>query len=132
MGYEPGIKGRFNNGIEGRDCYEEEYKSKCIRSSCDRYRTDGSLYCYLHKPSSSTKKYDNDSGSGSSNSSSYKPSSSSSNNSAYESHKAYDDGYNDVYEDDDYDWDRYQEDDDYASGVDDAIDDCEDEFGDDW
>lgn len=31
-------------------------------------------------------------------------------------------GYEDVYEDEDYDWDRYYSDDDYASGVDDAID----------
>ena len=37
----------------------------------------------------------------------------------------YDDGYNDVYEDDDYDWDRYMSDDDYASGVDDAMEDEE-------
>ena len=28
-----------------------------------------------------------------------------------------------VYEDDDYDWDRYQSDDDYAAGVDDAMED---------
>ena len=36
---------------------------------------------------------------------------------------SYDDGYNAVYEDDDYDWDRYWSDDDYASGVDDAMED---------
>lgn len=41
---------------------------------------------------------------------------------------AYDDGYNAVYEDDDYDWDRYQEDDDYAEGVEDALEDLE-EYG---
>ena len=36
---------------------------------------------------------------------------------------SYDDGYNVIYEDDDYDWDRYGSDDDYASGVDDAMED---------
>lgn len=42
-------------------------------------------------------------------------------------HDSYDDGYNDVYEEDDYDWDRYYRDDDYASGVDDALEDMEDD-----
>lgn len=46
-------------------------------------------------------------------------------------HDTYGDGYNDVYEDGDYDWDRYQQDDDYASGVDDAIEEWE-EYGEDW
>lgn len=41
---------------------------------------------------------------------------------------SYDEGYEDVYLNDDYDWDRYQENDDYAMGVDDALDD----EGDDW
>jgi len=35
---------------------------------------------------------------------------------------AYDDGYDSVYDDGDYDLDRYLTDDDYASGVDDALD----------
>jgi len=30
---------------------------------------------------------------------------------------SYDDGYNDIYEDDDYNWDRYWSDGDYAAGV---------------
>ena len=133
-------------GVASSSSKEEEYKSTCIKSGCDRDCSDGSFYCFLHKPSSSSKKYNTNSGSGSSGSSSYKPSSSSSSSSgssnkpssssssssAYDSHKDYDDGYNDIYEDGDYDWDRYYEDDDYASGVDDAMDDCEDEFGDDW
>ena len=36
---------------------------------------------------------------------------------------SYDDGYNAIYEDGDYDWDRYWSDDDYAAGVDDAMED---------
>lgn len=46
-------------------------------------------------------------------------------------YQAYDDGYEAVYEDDDYDTDRYNSDDDYASGVDDALDDLEEE-GEEW
>lgn len=38
-------------------------------------------------------------------------------------YESYDQGYDDVYEDDDYDWDRYWSDDDYADGVDDAMED---------
>lgn len=36
-----------------------------------------------------------------------------------------------MYDDDDYDMDRYYKDDDYARGVDDAMDDLEDE-GEEW
>ena len=43
-------------------------------------------------------------------------------------YESYDKGYEDVYEDGDYDDDRYNSDSDYADGVDDAID--EDEEGD--
>ncbi|WP_283230525.1 hypothetical protein [Fusibacillus kribbianus] len=38
---------------------------------------------------------------------------------------SYDDGYEDIYENGDYDWDRYQTDFDYADGVDEAIEDDE-------
>lgn len=38
---------------------------------------------------------------------------------------SYDDGYDDIYENGDYDWDRYQTDRDYADGVDDAMEDDE-------
>ena len=38
---------------------------------------------------------------------------------------SYDDGYDDIYMDGDYDYDRYNKDSDYADGVDDAMD----EFG---
>ena len=45
---------------------------------------------------------------------------------------SYDEGYDSVYEDDDYDLDRYDRDQDYADGVEDAISDDEDEFGEEW
>ena len=38
------------------------------------------------------------------------------------------DGYDDIYMDGDYDYDRYDRDSDYADGVDDAMD----EYGEDW
>ena len=43
-------------------------------------------------------------------------------------HEPYYEGYNNIYEYGDYDWDRYYEDDEYATGVDDAMD----ELGEDW
>lgn len=46
-------------------------------------------------------------------------------------YKSYDEGYEAIYEDDDYDWDRYYSDSEYADGVDDAISEMEDE-GYDW
>ncbi len=42
--------------------------------------------------------------------------------SSRKSYNSYDSGYDDVYDNDDYDWDRYQSDSDYAAGVDDAMD----------
>ena len=44
----------------------------------------------------------------------------------------YDDGYNAVYEDGGYDEERYNSDPDYATGVDDAILDVEEDFGEVW
>jgi hypothetical protein len=41
----------------------------------------------------------------------------------------YDEGYNAILDDDDYDWDRYENDDEYANGVDDALDEEEDDEG---
>lgn len=41
---------------------------------------------------------------------------------------SYDDGYEDIYMDGDYDYERYNRDSDYADGVDDAMD----EFEEDW
>ena len=43
----------------------------------------------------------------------------------------YDDGYDDVYSDGEPDWDRYDTDDEYARGADDALDEYE-EYGKDW
>lgn len=119
---------------------------KCSMSRCDNDAKEGSRYCYLHDlsyrsygnpdynevyrnsqnrrnnsttSSSSTSTQSNaTTGSGSRSSSS----STSTSSKKYSSYDSYDEGYEDVYEDEDYDWDRYYSDDDYASGVDDAMD----------
>ena len=99
---------------------------KCIKSGCDNDAKDGSSYCYLHD--NSTYRYKSRtsySGSSKSSGSSTKNSGSSSSKKNQSSMDSYDDGYNAIYEDDDYDWDRYWSDDDYAAGVDDAMEDEE-------
>lgn len=126
---------------------------KCIAAGCNNKQSSGSSYCYLHKPysaytgKSSTRSFSSSSGSkssGSSNSSNSSRSTSSS-SSSYKSNTkkstgyqkkitydssddGYDDGYDDIYMDGDYDFDRYDRDSDYADGVDDAMD----EFDEDW
>ena len=125
---------------------------KCIKAGCDNKQASGSSYCYLHKPyTGSSSSHRNSSysskssgstsaGSISSSSSSYSNKSKTTTNSSYgsstkksstskkNSYDSYDDGYDDIYMDGDYDYDRYNRDSDYADGVDDAMD----EFGEDW
>lgn len=127
---------------------------KCIEAGCDNKQASGSSYCYLHKPytergtSHSSSSYSNKSSSSTSksstsssgSSSSYNSKSNSTNKSSYSSgtkkstttkkstYDSYDDGYDDIYMDGDYDYDRYDRDSDYADGVDDAMD----EYGEDW
>ena len=123
---------------------------KCMEAGCDNEPASGSSYCYLHKPYPSTiwgstrdSGYSSTSGStGSSASSSTSRgtgsstssitaskstvtnrNATSSKTSKKSSTSSYDEGYDDVYENEDYDMDRYYEDDDYASGVDDAMED---------
>lgn len=132
---------------------------KCQKSGCHNDAKEGSRYCYLHdnsyythksysssyKGSSAGSSTSKDSGSsfGSGNgvrssgssattgsqSNSSSGSSLTKNNKQYED--TYDEGYEDVYENDDYDLDRYNSDSDYANGVDDALDDLEEE-GEEW
>ncbi|MDY3972108.1 MAG: hypothetical protein SOZ28_05310 [Clostridia bacterium] len=127
---------------------QEASTPKCIKSGCNNERASGSSYCYLHKTypksnySSSGKTKSGSSGSGytskssgsssggssssgSKNYSSKKSSSSSSSSSNRKYYNSYDDGYEDIYENDDFDEDRYRTDSDYASGVDDAMEDVD-------
>ena len=107
---------------------------KCDSTYCDDYAIEGSDYCDLHNylyverfhrtsykkhnyTSNTPSSTDSSTTNNSSSTSSYRP-----NSSTYNSWDSYDEGYEDVYENDDYDWDRYYSDDDYAAGVDDAMD----------
>ena len=126
---------------------------KCMKAGCDNRRASGSSYCYLHKPQtgngsshttssyssqtsgSTSKDHTSSSGSGSYSTKSYTTNNSSYNSSLKKdtttkasSYDSYDDGYDDIYMDGDYDYDRYDRDSDYADGVDDAMD----EFGEEW
>ncbi|MDY6155408.1 MAG: hypothetical protein SPH96_02600, partial [Agathobacter sp.] len=114
----------------------EASESKCIKTGCDNKQSSGSSYCYLHKPytgsssSHSSSSYSNNSSSSTSkgststsgSSSSYSNKSNTTNNSSYSSgtkkstttkkstYDSYDDGYDDIYMDGDYDYDRYDSD----------------------
>ena len=119
----------------------EASEPKCIKSGCDNKQATNSSYCYLHKPytgsssSHSSSSYSNKSTSSSSSSSYNNKLTAGSNASSYNSstkksntYDSYDDGYDDIYMDCDYDYYRYDRDSDYADGVDDAMD----EFDEDW
>ena len=117
---------------------------KCSMSSCDNDAKDGSSYCYLHDLSYRSygnpdynEVYENSKKNRNNNSSSsdYSNSNSTSNNistnrgttskKTYNSYDSYDEGYEDIYDNEDYDMDRYNNDSEYAAGVDDAMDDLD-------
>jgi len=90
----------------------------CISIGCSNEKTFGSVYCIEHAVKAKEKKEVKK----------VKPSSTSTKKKTkkiYDPYDSYDAGYEDVYEDDDYDWDRYWSDDDYADGVDDAMEDMD-------
>lgn len=89
-------------------------KSMCSKADCYRSKEKGSNYCEAHTPKKSTtvttpKKTK----SSTSKSSTYKK---------YTYHDSYDEGWEDIYDNEDYDEERYKWDSDYANGVDDAMD----------
>ena len=114
---------------------------KCIASGCKNTCSGKSVYCYKHECSKSgctskgiyngycsTHKAKTTT-STTNKKKSYNTSKSSSKSKSYKkTYDSYDSGYEDVWLNDDYDWDRYCNDWDYALGVDDAMD----EFGYDW
>jgi len=113
-----------NNTFSGNAWYC--IKHRCQKSGCQRKGAVGG-YCSDHNPkcnnshacsncSNSTKKSSSTYSKSSTNSSSKK-------SYKYSCEDSYDKGYEDVWLDDDYDDDRYEWDDDYALGVDDAMDD---------
>ena len=98
----------------------------CIAVACNSKRASGSSYCSEHKHYSSKNTSKNTSKKSSTltkKKSGSKSSSSKSSSKKKYYYDSYDAGYEDVWLDDDYDWDRYWRDDDYASGVDDAMED---------
>ena len=135
----------------GTSSYDKSSGSSSNKTSTSKYSTSksptnkSSTYKYVKSRTSTSKSSTSTSGSkkksstgsnsstsketttgktSSSKSSTRKKSSSSKKN----PYQSYDDGYDDIYMDDDYDEERYKTDKDYADGVDDAMD----EFDGDW
>lgn len=136
----------------------DKKEPECVVAGCTKSRAEGSLYCRSHKRydrSSSSSSYDNKPTTGSGSSSSYSNKPTTGSESSYNSstktnstgtsntkknntgtssskknnpYNSYDDGYDDVYMDGDYDYDRYYRDSDYADGVDDAMDDLDEDW----
>lgn len=133
-------------------------KPKCAKAGCNNERSSGSVYCFLHKPyenSSYKNSYSSTTRSATESTTevttktierattsvttreepttrAWKDNGSYKNNTSGNPYKSYDDGYDDVYMDGDYDDDRYNSDSDYADGVDDAIEDDYEEGDGDW
>ena len=103
-------------------CYKRRAKdsSYCSTHICDskgctkKATSEDGKYCSTHTPKKVEKKVTKKE------SATIKKSTKKSNG-----WEAYDEGYDDIYFDDDYDWDRYYTDDEYANGVDDAMDDLD-------
>ena len=127
-----GLMGLIGMAIKGDD-HSESYSSS--RRSYG-YSSGGTSTTSSYKKYNSTSSPSSTSSTSSTSSSSYsgtgKNYSSSSGSSRYRTQDSYDDGYEEVYDDFDYDIDRYYEDDEYADGVDDAMGDLEDEGELDW
>lgn len=128
----------------------------CNKQNCNNTVEQDEFYCYKHKPKKNTVTNYNKSttstskstgasssksiGATTSKSSSSSTSKSKSSGSSYKSSSSkkkyyqdsYDDGYEDIYDNEDYDFERYKRDSDYANGVDDAMEDAWEDFGDEW
>ena len=133
-------------------------KPKCAKSGCNNERSSGGVYCFLHKQyenSSYKNSYSSTTRATTESTNEVttktterattsvttreepttracKDNGSYKNNTSGNPYKSYDDGYDGVYMDGDYDVDRYNNNSDYADGVDDAIEN-EYEYGEgDW
>ena len=104
-----------------------KYSNSYSSSYSNKYGSTGSSsYSSGTKKNSASNSSTYKSSGGSNNT--YKSSGSTSSTKKSNPYASYDDGYDDIYMDGDYDDDRYSSDKDYADGVDDAID----ELGDDY
>ena len=129
---------------KGDSLYCDEHK--CAVYDCTKMRASNDKYCSVHKGSTAKKKLVNgkEEGPVNSSNSTNKGTTSKSNTTntgkkiSGSGHKstgsknvttnknplaAYDEGYEDIWLNDDYDWDRYYRDPDYADGIDDAMED---------
>lgn len=110
----------YENSQKRRECASSD--SGTTSESTSSSSSDKKTSALSATTSSASRTTSNSSGSTKSTSSSNSTSSSSK---AYNSYNSYDEGYEDVYDNDDYDWDRYWSDSDYADGVDDAMEDAD-------
>ncbi len=141
-----GILGVCELGFNEQNMLNEQnpYETQCVKAGCDKQREEGSIYCYSHNKHITTEtttettteqttkeittretttRYSYSSSSSSYSSNNKKSSSSTGKTYSYSNpYKSYDEGYEAVYDDGDYDWDRYNSDSEYAEGVDDALD----------
>lgn len=141
-----GILGVCEWGFNEQNMLNEQnpYETQCVKAGCDKQREEGSIYCYRHNKHITTEttteqttkeittretttRYSYSSSSSSYSSNNKKSSSSTGKTYSYSNpysnpYKSYDEGYEAVYDDGDYDWDRYNSDSEYAEGVDDALD----------
>ena len=104
--------------------YSGGYTSSGSSSSGNSSSSSSSSYSDKSYNSSSGSAGSSSNAYGDDNSGSYSGGStgSSSYHSSSSSYDSYDEGYDDIYMNGDYDYDRYDSDDDYAAGVDDAMD----------
>lgn len=132
--------GGTGNGTVFCDFHAAQYAreqgySTCSVSGCYGHKQSGGSYCSGHtcRNSNCTAKAGDDHYCSSHSSKNKTSSSTSSYSSKTKNYKidSYDEGYESIYMDDDYDLDRYNSDDEYSTGVDDALDEM-DEYGEDW
>ena len=104
------------------------YGPKCIVPGCTNRQEEGSAYCCLHRQHSEdsditdttdpqTSPYSNDN-----------VTTTRKSTRTDDSYDRYDEGYDDVYMEEEYDQDRYDRDSDYEDGVDDAMDDLDEDL----
>ena len=106
----------------------EASEPKCTKAGCNNKQASSSRYS-LYGSSTYDSKYSDSSSAGDQESTNRSYSNDTKKNSSGKStYDSYDNGYDDIYMDGDYDYDRYDSDSDYADGVDDAMD----ETGEDW
>ncbi len=102
----------------------------CKVEGCNAYRWKESEYCYFHMPDHEVEApgYNSEESNASKSSGSSKQKIGSSSSSSSSSYKSYDEGYDSIYMDEEYDEDRYSRDSEYATGVDDAMEDMDEDW----